>query len=189
TRSRNGKESLLIVQLAASFATLASRHPAARLCPSAVASGTILVAENLDLRFDAGRCFLKRQREVVAQVCTTLAAPAARALTAVASENVAHAKQVAENVLKIFEDRGIEPAEAARLLDAGVAVAVVELALLRVRKNAIGLGRGAELLLRFLFVLRIPVRVPLQRGFAVCGFYLVLLRVARNTQDLVVVTF
>jgi hypothetical protein len=85
----------------------------------------------------------KEISEVVAQVGAALRAAAAAA----AAQDVAEAEdvaQAAEDVLEAREHARVEPA-GRRAAQAGVAEAVVHVALVRVRQHRVGLGRFLEL--------------------------------------------
>jgi len=103
--------------------------------------------------------------EVVALLGTVGVAPPA----AEQVERPAEEAEVVEHVLQVGEVRELVPCEALvaeRLLDALVAVLVVELSLAVVSQHLVGLGDLLELLLGLL-VARILVRVEAQRLLAV----------------------
>src|SRR5881296_1027151 len=90
-----------------------------------------------------------------------------------AAEQILEHEKIAKDVVKILKDGAVEARLHARAGEPGVAVAVVDFAFLRVAQHAVGFGRLAESLLGFLFVFRIAVRMPLERGFAVRRFDLI----------------
>jgi hypothetical protein len=96
------------------------------------------------------------------------AAPATT--TAAAAENILEAKKIAEDILKLIEDRLIDAAIEAAARKSRVAEAVERGTLLRIGKNRVSFGGFPELFLRFLFTMRIAIRMPLQRRFAIGGF-------------------
>ncbi|MGB9471364.1 MAG: hypothetical protein WBQ59_18600, partial [Candidatus Acidiferrum sp.] len=93
-------------------------------------------------------------------------APAAAAT----SEEIFEAEEVAKDIVEILEDGFIEVGSAARAGETGMAVGVVNLALLRVTENAVSLGTLAEANFGLFLILGIAVGVPLQSRFSIRGF-------------------
>src|SRR5208282_2013859 len=104
-----------------------------------------------------------------------------------AAEHIVHAEKIAENILEVREDRLVEIGLEAAIAEARVAVTVVDLALLRIGENAVGLRRAAKILLGFVLVFRIAVRVMLQREFAIGGLDLIARSIALDAENFVVV--
>ena len=163
--ARHGEEPLLIAQLTAPLALRAR----GRLRPfgRAVAAArlALFLPRNLQRHLGALGRFLERDLEVVAQVGAALrAAPAAAA----GAEDVAETEDVAEaaeDVLEPGEDVGVEAA-GGRAAQAGVAEAVVHVALVGVGEHRVGLGRLLEQVFRLL-VAGIAIGVMLERQLAV----------------------
>src|SRR5690606_5569484 len=108
---------------------------------------------------------------------------------AASAEEVAEPEDVAEpreDVLEAGERARVE-ADAALTADAGVPEAVVRGPLLRIGEHGVRLGGLLELLLGFLAAL-IAVRVVLEGELAVRRLQLGFRDVARDTENLVVVT-
>ena len=106
------------------------------------------------------------------------------------SEHVAKAEEVAEDVLEIVEDGGIEAAETLTGggAYAGVAEAIVARALLGVGEHGVGLAAFLEALFG-LGIIGIAVGMILQRELAVRALDFLIAGRARDAQNLVVVTF
>ena len=180
--SRNGEESLLVGQLAAAGAGLASNDASALLRARAVAGFAEFLPRQLDFGRHTSSSFFKRQRHVIAQVSAALraGAPAASA----AAEEIFEAEKIAEDVVEILEDGIVKTLAHSCAGKTCVTVGVVDLALLRIAEDAIGFGAFAEFRLRFGFVFRIAIRMPFQRGFAVGGFDFIDRRRPRNGRAL-----
>jgi hypothetical protein len=71
--------------------------------------------------------------------------------------------------VEVLEDRPAEIHTPARAGETGMAVGVVDLALLRVAEDTISFRAFAKFGFRFGFIFRMAVRVPLQRALAVRG--------------------
>ena len=117
--------------------------------------------------FDLGRGtksgFFKRHIQVVSKIGAALSSrPAAPS----ASEEIAEAENVAENIAEVGKDIRIESTEAGSGTDTGMTEPVVVRALLRIAQNRIGLGGLFEFFLGLL-VPRIPIGVILERKFAI----------------------
>src|SRR5579875_490868 len=141
----------------------------------------------MNFRGYASGGFLECQRNVVAEIGAALPARAAPA-PARAAERLVEAEKIAENVLELVENRGIESADIkSTAAETGAAVAIVNGALLLVRKDAVRLAALPEFLLGELLVLGIAVRMPLQRSFAVRGLDLLRRRVPLHAENFVII--
>ena len=69
-----------------------------------------------------------------------------------------------------------------------MAESVIDRTLLRVGKDAVRLRRCAEILLGFLLILRIAIRVPLERSLTIGRFDLVGGSIALDAEHLVIIT-
>src|SRR6185437_11093815 len=115
-------------------------------------------------------------------------APPAPAATP-AAESALESEKIAEYVLKLLEDRGVETAcVEASAAQSRMAVMVVDGALLRVGKNGIRFGGFPEIVLGFLLIFRIAIRMPPQSGLAIRGFDLLRARSASHRQDFVIIS-
>src|SRR5271157_6343815 len=140
TRAVHGEKSLLIDQLPAPAASLASDNPGALFRARAVARFAILHPRHANLGGDAHGRFVEGQRHVVAQVIAALDSAAPTAAATRCAEEVLEAEKVAENIVEILEDGAVKPTLRAGARQARVAVGVVNLALLRVAEDAVSLG-------------------------------------------------
>jgi len=184
TGAGDGEKPLLVADLAASVAGRAGRRAGTLAGAAAAAFCASLPPWDLDPGFGSPGGALKAQLEVVAQV-----APSPRAgarAPAGAAEQLFDAEEVAENVGEIGEDGLVKPGEGLAA-HAGVSVAVVGGALLRVDEHAVGFGQFLEALLRLFLAVGIAIRVPLQGGAAVGLFEFLVGGVAGHAQDFVVV--
>src|SRR5437016_361419 len=116
----DGKEALLIEDLAAAVAGGAGARVAARFGARSAASAAGFHARNLDFRGQAEHGFLEADFEIVADVFASLRAAAAAPATA--AKQVSKAEKVAQDVTEIAESLGIETARSASALQPGVAV-------------------------------------------------------------------
>ncbi len=125
---------------------------------------------NANLRVHSGSGFLEAQFHVVAKIGAALrpAAPAAPP-----AKNILESEEVSENILEFVEDGLVDAAIKAAAGKPRVTEAVIGGALLRIGKNRVGFRRLAEFFLRFLLGLRVAVRMPLQRRFAIGGLDLI----------------
>src|SRR5260370_2728362 len=133
TGARDGEESLLVPELAASAASLACGHASSGLCARAIARFAIFLARQFDFRGHARCAFLKRERHVIAQIRpalhTSSPPPSAR-------KTILEPEKVSEDVVKTLED-GAAEISAARAGKTVMPVGVVDLALLRVYHHAV----------------------------------------------------
>lgn len=184
TRPRNAEETLLVTQLPAPAAGLAGGHSAPRLRAGAVARLAELQPRELDLGDHTGSRFLEGERHVVPEIAAPLRSAAAPSSSA--TEDVFEAKKIAQNVLEVLEDRGVNPAGLkAHPRQSGVAVPVVHFALLWIAQHAVSFRGVAKTSLGFPLVRRIAVGVPLQRCLPVRGLDFFLRRRAAYAQHLV----
>lgn len=183
TSPRHAEESLLIAHLAPPAAGTAThrRFTSGRARASAIFAG--LVAPDRDLRFFPEHCLLKPQRQILAQVRSTLGSRAA----APASEQVSESEEISKNVIEILERARIEAARA-RAPDSRVAEAIIGSAFVRVCQNSVGLAALLELLFS-VGIIWIAVRVILQRQFAVGAPQFLLTGLAGNSKYFVVIAF
>ena len=180
----DGQEPLLVAHLAPAPALRADLGGAAAGA-RAVAAGAHLEARYLEHRLGAGGRVGELDLQVVAEVCSAAGAPGPAPLAEAAeSEDVA---QVAQDVAEVGEDRRVEALRPARAVDAGMAELVVAAALAGVGQHRVGLGRLLEAFLGP-GVARVPVGVILERQLAVGALDLLLVRGARDAQNLVVVS-
>lgn len=142
---------------------------------------------NLNLRRRAKRRLVEFERYVFAQI-----GPALRACTTTtAAEDIATEK-AAENVaeVEVLKDRWIESTteSAGSGPHTRVPKLVVALALIRVHQDRVRLTAFLESLLR-VRIIRIAVRVILEREFAIRALDLGLARGTRHAEYFVIVTF
>src|SRR5713226_1505410 len=169
TRARDGKEALLVDELPAPAALLASTDARAGFGAGSVARFAELQARDFDFGGDAAGGLFEGKGHVVAQIGASLRAVAA-APGASATEKIFESEEVPENILKIMEDAGVESALEPESGNPCVAEAVIGLALRRVAQHAIRLGHFAEFLFGVRLVLRVAVGMPLQRRLAIGRF-------------------
>ncbi len=136
---------------------------------------------------DAEDSFLKFQRKIFAQIGAALRAGAPAAAL---SEGVAETEEVAEDVMEVVEDGGIEAAKALTrsAAYAGMAEAIVARALFGVGEDGIGLAAFLEALFGF-GIIGIAVGMKLQRELAVRALDLLVAGSAGDAKDLVVIAF
>src|SRR5580700_473845 len=163
-RARDGKETLLIGQLAAAAASLAGDNAGAFFCAGPVASFAVLLAGQLDFSGHASRRLFKREGHVIAQIGPALSAGTAGAP---GSEEIFETKEITENVVEIAEGGIVEVHAAARAGESGVTVGVVNFTFLRIAQDTVCFRALAELYFGFFFVLRVAIGVPLQRGLPI----------------------
>src|SRR5581483_5698439 len=116
------------------------------------------------------------------------AALRARAAAAAPAKQIAEAEELAEDVAEILKYSGIKARAGGWGTHSRMAEAVVQAALLAVCQDRIGFTGLLELLFG-LRIIGIAVRVILQRQLAVGAFDLLLVRVPRDAQYFVVVSF
>jgi len=183
---RDGKEPLLITNLSATCAALARnrRLPGSRA--GSITNFAGLVTPNLNFRRYAERSLVELQRNVFAQIGSALCArtPASSTKNVSAEEAVEQIAQV-----EVLENGGIESAEpASRAADSRMAKLVVALALVLIHQDGVRLAALLELLFR-VRIIRIAVRMVLERELAIRALDLHVARRARNAEHLVIVTF
>src|SRR2546425_3413463 len=184
--ARDGKKTLLIMQLSAPFAGLAGHHTGAGFRPGSLASLAQLLSRQTNLGADARGRLLKRQLHVIPQIGAALHALTAAA--AGASENVLESKKVAEDILKFVEDRGVEARVGGNAGNAGMAVAIVCGTFLGIGEDAVGFRGFAKLRFGSVLLLRIAIGMPLERSLAVGGLDLVLHSRTAHAQHFVIIT-
>lgn len=127
--ARNGEKALLIGELATAAAGLASDYASAFFRAGAVAGFAIFLARKFDFCGDAGGGFFKSERHVVTKIGAALLSAATGAAS---GEKILEAKEVAENIVEIAKDGAVEIDAATGAGKTGVAVGVVDFALLLV---------------------------------------------------------
>src|SRR5262249_41032537 len=153
----NGKETLLVQNLAPAVTRGASGRARAGLGARTAATIASFHARYLNLSMDSEDCLFERDFEVVANVFAALGGVATAAASA---EEIAEAKKITQDVAEIGECLRVE-ALGCGALQSGVAVPVVSRALLRIAQNAVGFGGFLEAFLR-LRIIGIAIRVKFQ---------------------------
>src|SRR5579872_3405648 len=181
----DAEKSLLVPHLAAAAAGGARRRRRALARAPALAFAASGQAREAQRLFRAEKSLLEGQFQFIAQVAAAprLPRPAPRAT----AEKIAEAEEVAEDIRKIGEQRRVEVAAVAGArAHPGMAETVVLRPLLRVAQHAVGF-RG---FLEFFFrsgILAIAVGMILQGQAAVGALDLLLVGVAADSQDLVII--
>jgi hypothetical protein len=179
----HAEETLLVSDLSASGAGAARNRRLALGSARTPAVFAAFVAAAGDLCLFAEDRLFELQRNVFAQVGPTLGSSASPATRA---KQIANPEEVAENFAEI--DHRVGARRSSDSIDAGMAKTVVGGALIQIRKNGVGLAA----LFEFLFgvgVIRVAVRVKLQRQFAIGALDFLLASSASNPEDLVVIAF
>src|SRR5262249_30491930 len=148
-----------------------------------------LLPRNPDLRRHAGGRFFEAQPHVIAQVGAALRARTAAPAALAASKHILESEEVAENILKLFEDRAVESAFCTHAGKARMAVTVISGALVLVGEHAVGLRALPEFRFGVFLFLWIPVRMPLERSLAVGGLNLLRRGRACYREDFVIILF
>ena len=144
---------------------------------------TGLVARNLDGGLGSPGGFVEGNLEIVPEVRAALRSAAPRAAEEIAESE--HVSEAAENVLEAVEYCGVEAARGGAA-KAGVPEAVVHVALVAVGQHRVRLGGFLELVFSFLAA-GIAVRVELEGKLSVRALDFLIVRLARDAKDLVVV--
>ena len=186
TGTRDAEKSLLIPDLPAASASAASGGSLALRAAGTVALFARLVLPIGDLLFRAERCFFEFYGDIFPQIGAALRTRA-RART-VSAKQIAKAEKFAKDVAEILKDGSIEPAASHARTHAGMAVAVVHLALFGVRQNGVSLAALLELFFR-VRIIRIAVRMVLQCKLAISALDLLISRPTLHTQNFVVISF
>ncbi len=181
----HAEKSLLVAHLSAASAGAAGDRRFAGSSPRTAAVFTGLVTPDGNLRLLAEHGFLELQSDVLAQVGAALR-PRAPARTS--AEEIAEAKEVAENLTEVVKDAGIDARRPSNSAYAGVSEAVVGGSLVGIRQNRVGFAALFELVFRVRIV-GIAIRVKLQRQLAVGTLDFLLAGSAGNPEDLVVIAF
>ena len=142
------------------------------------------MAPNRNAGFRAEHCLFEFKRDVLTKIGTTLgtASPAGTA-----AEKISETEKVSENLADILKDRRIESTRP-RPAHGSMSKAVVRSPLVRVRQNRVGFAAFFE----FLFcvrIIRIAIRMKLQRQFAIGALDLLIIGFAGNPKNFVVVAF
>src|SRR5713226_9031716 len=148
-----------------------------------------LVAANRDARLRAEERFLKLQRQVFPKIGAALHPAATASSAATTAEDVAEAEQLSEDIAEVLKHRGIKaralPRTAAK---SGMAIAVIDGALVRVGQHGIGFADFLEFIFRVRIV-GIAVRMKLQRQLAIGALEFLLRDRTGHAQHFVVVAF
>ena len=125
------------------------------------------MAATCDLGLGDEKRLFECKSQIFAEIGATLNAAATASATTTASEHVAEAKEFAEDVAEILEDRGIETASLpGAAAESGVAVAIIGGALVGVGEHGVSFADFLE----FFFCVRIvgiAVGMKLQRELAI----------------------
>lgn len=185
-RARNAEESLLVSHLptAAAGATTGGGFT---LCASRAAAGFADLMFSIgNLLFSAERSFFELDGNVFPQIGAALRASAA--VRTIAAKQIAESEKFTKDVAEILEDRCVESPPSCGRAYASVAEPVVHFALLGVREHGIGLAALLEFFFRVRIV-RIAVRMELQRELAIGALYLLISGPTLHTQNFVVISF
>src|SRR5580704_14080140 len=186
--ARDREESLLVGHLSAAAAGLACSHAAAGFSARSLAGFAVLAADQPNLGAHAGCSILKAERHVVAQIGAPLAPGGAASSPSAPTEGLVKAEQIAQNVVKLLKNHGIEAATLkSPAAQSSVSEAVVDRALLGIGQNGVGFRGHPEIDLGFFFVLRIAIGMPFERGFAIGRFDLVGRRITLDAKNHVIV--
>jgi hypothetical protein len=141
---------------------------------------------DLPLRTENG--FFELEFQIDAEIISTLRTIA----SAPAAGSAEHpTEEVSKEIAEILEDNFFETAAAgaeAATVHAGVAEAVIPLALVGTGENAVSLGGFLEFFFRY-GVARIAVRVILHRKLAISRLQLLLRAASLDTQNFVIIAF
>ena len=184
-RAANLEEALLVDHLAASVAHRASDQAVALFGARSLASRALIEPWDLDLDAQPAQRILERDFEVVAQIFASMSARAA-ASPATSAEQIAEAKQVAQNIAEVGERGRIEALVGAESLESLMAVAIVGGALLGIAEHAVRFGGFLEFFLGVLIV-GVAVRMVFEREFAVGALEARVVDVATHAQNFVVI--
>jgi hypothetical protein len=183
--ARDAEETLLISDLspAATGSTSNGRLPGRGSRSFAIHA--FFVATNGDLGFRTEDRVVKVERQVLAQIRSTLgAAPPASPCSA--AEQITEAKEIAEDVTKILENGGIKSRRSRCPGDARMAEAVVASALVLISQHSIGFAAFFELFFR-IWIVGIAIRMELHGKFPVRALDLNVGGRAGHAQDFVVI--
>ncbi len=175
---------LLIAYLAAASAGTAGDGGLAWGCAGATAFLAGLVAAHRDSCFRAEDGLLEFQRDILTQIGAALGTTAA---AGTAPEEVAKTEKISEDFAYILEGRGIKAARSCAT-HGGMSEAIVRGPLVDVGKDCVSFAA----LFEFFFgvgVIRVPVRVKLQRQLAIGALDLLLTRLAGDPKHFVVIAF
>ncbi len=140
--------------------------PVPAFAPVPVAAFAKFQARHADLRIHAGGRLFKTQLHVVAEIRASLRSVS----SAPAAKDIFKPEEVSKNILKFIEDRLIHAAIESAAGEPRIAKTVIlGSAFLRIGKNRVGFRGFPEFFFRFLFFLRVSIRMPLQRRLAVGG--------------------
>src|SRR5579872_4062857 len=144
-----------------------------------------LETTNLDLSLLAEDCIFKLDRQIEPQI---FSAPLT-ALSLLAAAHVEHlAEQVAEDVAQVHCARKTAKAARPASSDTRMPKTIIRSPLVGVAQHLVGLARFLELLLGGM-IAGVPVWMILQCLLAIGALQLLVVRITRNTQDLVIVSF
>jgi hypothetical protein len=105
-----------------------------------------------------------------------------------ASEGIAKAEELPENIAEVLKHCGIEAPTAACIANSSVAIAVIKRPLLGVGQDRVSLSDFLETFFRIRIV-RIPVRMVLHRKFTISALQLLIAYRAAHCQHFVVIAF
>src|SRR5579863_866716 len=184
TSASHAEESLLIANLPTPSAGSTGNWSLARRRTGSAAVLTSLMAAHGNVGFRPENCFFKFQRDVFTQIGATLgtAAPARTA-----AKKISEAEKVAEDFADILKDRRVEPARSSST-HGSMPEAVVCGSLVCVRQARISFAAFLE----FLFsvgIVRIAIRMKLQRQLAIGALNFLLVGFAGDPEHFVVVAF
>jgi hypothetical protein len=184
TSAGHAEESLLVAYLAAPSTRSASNRSFARRRSAASAVLATLVAANRNVGFRSEYCLFELQRDIFPQIRTALG-PAAPAGTA--AKKISEAEKVSEDLADILKDCRVESARP-RAAHGSMSKAVVRRPLVRIRQDSVGLAAFFEFFFR-VRIIRIAIRMKLQRQLAIGALDLLLVGFAGNPENFVIVAF
>ena len=144
----------------------------------AVFAGFVTAHHHARLRAECG--FFKFDGQVLSQIRAALHPAAA---TPTASEGIAKAKELAEDVAEVLERGGVEtPTGTARIAHSRMAEAVIERPLLRVGQHGVGFGDFLEAFFG-IRIIRVSIGMVLHGQLAISAlqFHSLAVRVTANT--------
>jgi hypothetical protein len=180
----HAEESLLVAHLSPSRTGAAGDRGLAGSSARTAAIFTGFVAADGDLGLLAEYCLLELQRDVLAQIRTTLGTGAS---APTAAKEIAKTEEVAKNLAEIL-DRGIESCRPSYSAYSGVPEAVVGGAFVGICQNGVGFAALFELFFR-VGIIGIAIGVELKCQLAIGALDFLLAGPPGNPEDLVVIAF
>jgi hypothetical protein len=150
-----------------------------------VTSFTSFVAAYLNVSLFAKEGLFELEREILAEIGATLH-PAAAATAA--SEHIAKAEELAEDVAEVLKYGGIDASGGWSSAKSCVPVAVIDGAFFRIGEHGVSFAHLFELFF-CIGIVGIPVRMVLQSKLSICALQLNFCAGASNPKHLVVVAF